>query len=350
MVADAHRRGLTFARVYAPRLARDGFAALVRRAWRRAGQLYLANLGALGVVWLTLTLVAVAGAGVAAGGAPSGFARYLEYTGFAALLDRPWASLPHVLTLHYGATGFDILPLYVIFLFAAPWLLAAFMRGAWWPLAGSAALWLVVQRFPVVNAPDARFAAGWFFNPLAWQLLFVVGLWVGCRDGAAGARSLAAAGREGEGEGEGARDTVASRALLPLAVTVLVVVLGLRALHTHPIHAAPWLQALSDFAAHLPLDKTRLEPLRLVSFAALALVAVWGLARWPAFVASRFAAPFIVVGRHALPVFVFGLVASYGVDVALVLGGGGSAAYFAGVAVVIAGSFAVARGLDVRGA
>lgn len=324
--------GLTFARVYGPRLARDGFAASVKRAWRRAGQLYLANLGALAVVWSLLAVVAV-GAGAwhaAAAPSPSPLVRYLEYTGFAALLERPWAWLPHVLALHYGATGFDILPLYVVFLVVAPWLLAAFARQAVWPLAASGALWLIVQLFPALNAPDARFARGWFFNPLAWQLLFVVGLWVASRPGGRGASSWW------------------QRGLFPVAALVLVAVVGLRALHTHPVHDARWLGALSAFAASLPLDKTPLAPLRLVSFGALALVTARGLSRWPALASSRVASPFVVVGRHALPVFVFGLVASYGVDVALVLVGGGSLAYAVGVVAIVAGSLAVALGLDLR--
>ena len=53
---------------------------------------------------------------------------------------------------------------------------------AWrWPLvllAGSIALWAVTSRYGL-NFPSYPNPAGWFFNPLAWQLLFTIGLLTG---------------------------------------------------------------------------------------------------------------------------------------------------------------------------
>src|SRR5690606_15231363 len=72
----------------------------------------------------------------------------------------------------------DILPRYLLFLLAAPGLIAAAAR---WPrgvMAASVVLWLAAGLWSV-NLPTWTAGQEWFFDPLSWQLLFVAGLTTG---------------------------------------------------------------------------------------------------------------------------------------------------------------------------
>jgi hypothetical protein len=86
-------------------------------------------------------------------------------------------ALPLILLGHQFGYS-DILPLYVALMFAAPALLALAVRAPKALMAASLAFWfltgffrLTVPTWPTINA--------WFFNPLAWQVLFVAGLLTG---------------------------------------------------------------------------------------------------------------------------------------------------------------------------
>lgn len=94
-----------------------------------------------------------------------------------ALADPAGLTLPLVLLGHHFAYA-DILPLYVVLMLAAPALLALAVR---WPrgvMAGSLVLWFVIGLWKV-KMPTWPTDNGWFFNPLAWQVLFVAGMLTG---------------------------------------------------------------------------------------------------------------------------------------------------------------------------
>ncbi len=86
--------------------------------------------------------------------------------------------------LLYQPNFMDILPQYVLYMLAAPFLLWLCLHGrAGAVIAGSCVLWLIVQlglHIPLANA--ARGVAGQiqtpdlfrvYFNPLAWQICFM---------------------------------------------------------------------------------------------------------------------------------------------------------------------------------
>ena len=69
----------------------------------------------------------------------------------------------------------DVLPLYIVLLLAFPFVLWLLLHWPFVALAFSVALYAAVQHF-YWNLP-AYPTGTWFFNPLAWQLIFVVGAW-----------------------------------------------------------------------------------------------------------------------------------------------------------------------------
>lgn len=164
-------------RVYLGRGMRDGLPAMRRALWERAVRVYSHHLGLLvfGIaVILPLGLLQQEGA----------------ITGlFHLFLRNPDGAGAAALALVYQPPLFDILPMYVLFLLLTPWLLAHARRHGWaLPLAASVAIWAAAQlglrewvhaglmQLLGLNWPVGATGA---FNPLAWQLLWVVGLWLG---------------------------------------------------------------------------------------------------------------------------------------------------------------------------
>ena len=70
----------------------------------------------------------------------------------------------------------DILPLYILLLALFPLIYFGLRRGVWGVLALSGTLWLAANLDHQLNLPNAAAVAdGWYFNPFAWQFLFVIG-------------------------------------------------------------------------------------------------------------------------------------------------------------------------------
>lgn len=140
----------------------------IARPWARARQLYF--------VHLTLTVVFLA---TFAGAAHFfGLHGLIETNNMRMLSREPLATLVGIPLLTHQFGYLNILPLYLTLLLATPALIMLGLRRPWWLLAGSVALWAVAGQFRI-NFPNYPTPGGWFFNPLSWQLLFVVGLLAG---------------------------------------------------------------------------------------------------------------------------------------------------------------------------
>jgi hypothetical protein len=180
----------------------------------------------------------------------------------------------------------DILPVYVALLAATPFMLLLAWRAPLLLLALSVGLWMVTDRWQL-NLPSHPNPAGWFFNPLAWQLIFVVGLLTGValKDG---------------------------RRLVPVTGWLLVPALAILVLggvmYTLPSLAGPlwdWHWRAGQAGAPdilIGLEKTFLPLPRILHALALAYV-LSCFAFVSTACASRPAAPFALLGRNALPVF-----------------------------------------------
>ncbi|MEH6774981.1 MAG: OpgC domain-containing protein [Cereibacter changlensis] len=139
-----------------------------RRIWRRAWTLYMVHM--LTSIWA----IAVSAAAALWFAAP----QLLHENQVWILFKKPLGFLVGLPLMTHQLGYTNILPLYTVLLIAAPALLILALR---WPrllLAGSVLLWAAAGQFRL-NLPNFPNPGGWFFNPVSWQLLFVVGLMTG---------------------------------------------------------------------------------------------------------------------------------------------------------------------------
>lgn len=280
----------------------------VGKIWRRVWTLYQVHL---------VTTVMALGIAAATAHFFGGFLM-MQKNVIHVLYTKPLEFLIGVPILTHQLGYANILPLYSVLLFVSPvilWSGARWPRGVLWI---SGLVWLGAALL-YVNFPNYPNNGGWFFNPLSWQFIFTLGLLTGL------------ALRRGERfvPKRGWLIALCAAWLLfaLLAARVQVVSDGFGHtlyLITKYLHA-PWL-----FTA---FDKTFLSVPRLSHALALAYI----LSVWPAVrtaCASRFAAPFAMLGRHGLAVFATGVVLCYtcngiktvappsmALDVALIFGG-----------------------------
>jgi hypothetical protein len=109
----------------------------------------------------------------------------LEWHNAAAVFYDP--ILTHIglaaLTHHLGY--FDILPLYVVLMAMAPGFALVHRYAPWLLLPLSLAIYLAALVFRI-TLPSWPVPGEWFFNPIAWQAVFVLGFVMEGNDGAGG--------------------------------------------------------------------------------------------------------------------------------------------------------------------
>jgi hypothetical protein len=294
--------GVTCALAYGKARRCEGWSAVIRRTLRRSWVIYVA--------FLLLTLACAILAHLSGGG------RLADVSNTRVLLDDPGATLARAAILQYRPVNTDVLPIFVLLhLLFAPllWLLLRFPNAT---LAASLALYTLVQLFgwTVPGWPDGH----WAFNPLAWQLLVVLGAWWML-------------------DQERVRPWLTFRTVLGLAIPYLlfslVVALSWR---IKPLEALiP--QALSKL---YPLDKANLDPLRLVHFLALAVLIAWFVPRnWRGLMTPVMRCA-ICCGQNSLPIYCVGVLLAFAGHLALFNISDGlamqMAVSFAGVAAMIA--------------
>jgi hypothetical protein len=231
------------------------------------------------------------------------------------LHERPDESIVALLQLKFMPVNMNVLPLYVVVLAVSPavlWLLRKMPAVA---LALAATVYAAANLFGL-NFPS--FPQGyWYFNPLAWQFLFVLGAWCGL------------------GAADWVWSLVRSRLVLILAavyaVSVFVMFLGWNRLNLGGV--------LPEWSLYA-FGKTNLGVLRLLHFLTLAIVADWLIPRhWPP-LSWRVLRPLILCGQHSLEVFCLGVTLAFAGQVAVVEAPGSTIIRFlvavAGIAVMVA--------------
>jgi len=155
----------------------DGASAMRRWLWRRCGAVYACHAGLLAFLFLVAVPIGVAHGQPAITDLASHF------------LGSPTWAVAQSLAMLYNPPLLDILPLYVVFLAATPWVLTfAHQRGWALPFAASASLWVLAQLgvgetfFDVLRyvfAFDLPYGQTGSFSFLAWQMIWMLGLWTG---------------------------------------------------------------------------------------------------------------------------------------------------------------------------
>lgn len=268
--------GYTCMLAYGGALREQGWLTIVTRALRRGWEIYVAFLLLLIAYFV---LIWVVGNGD----------RYLDETNTRFFFRNPGTALAHAAILQYTPVNTDILPTFVLLHLAFPVVLWLLIRSATIALAISFLLYLAVQMFSW-HVP-AWPAAELYFNPLAWQILFVFGAWYAdesaCR----------------------LKTIVQSHVSLLLALLYLALSL--------PIALSWEIKSLEEFIPDAvskliyPIYKSHLAPLRLLHFFALAiLISRLTQPNWNGLMRPWMVA-LIRCGENSLPIFCLGVLLSF---------------------------------------
>jgi len=143
-------------------------AEAIRKTASRSFKLY----------WVHLLITALAITGVIMLANSLEVRDFLDRNNFRPLLLEPVTGIVGIVTLGHQLGYFNILPLYAVLILASPFLVNAALRSPYVLLAVSAGLWLAAGLLQV-NFPNYPTSGGWFLNPLAWQLVFIIGIVIG---------------------------------------------------------------------------------------------------------------------------------------------------------------------------
>lgn len=228
--------GVTCALAYGKVRQLDGWSAVISHTLRRSWEIYAAFL----IVTLACVVVVYL----------AGADRFADVTNTRVVFEQPGEALFRAAILQYRPVNTDVLPAFVLFhLFFAPllWLLLR------WPgatLAASLLLYTLVQ-LSGWNLPQWP-KNPWFFNPLAWQFLVVLGAWWEL------------------GNGKLLRSWLAWRGATILAATYLIIALLIAlswSIQPLDVLVPGWLGRLI-----YPINKSDLDSLRLLHFLAIAIL------------------------------------------------------------------------------
>jgi hypothetical protein len=273
--------GYTAALVYGQLLVRRGALIAAVQIYHRVWQLYVAHIFIFmiytaEVSYATLRLATQT---------------YTEELRLNNFLQEPHRAIIKTLLLQYQPELLDILPLYIVLLAVFPIVLLLQQRRPLAPLILSFAIYLLTLYFgwEPKTYPDNE---GWFFNPFAWQFLFIVGATAGYAQSAA--------------QPSIPRWPWIPRAAIAVAVTVAVIKLTWLAHGFYEGIPALFYEQLWEMAD----DKSDLSALRLLSFFALALTTVHFMRRDSAILRHPVSKLIIMCGQHSLQVFCLGILLS----------------------------------------
>jgi hypothetical protein len=272
---SGYAAGCLFGRI----MIEQGYVAAASRLLKRASKLYAAHLILLVVYIATVEYVS------------RGLHDPDDLSQFnvAAFMNNPLWELWQALLLRYRPVNLDVLPLYILLVatFApALWLM---VRKPALALVCSAALYFAARHFGW-NLAASR-SGLWYFNPFAWQLLFVLGAWIAL----GGAQAI--------------QSIIRSRTVFCLAIAYIIFAFVVT-VATH----APELGNLVPYwisAPFAPNDKTNLAPCRVAHLMAIAVVITRFLPPDSPVLQRRLLMPLIRCGQNSLGVFCLGIVLAF---------------------------------------
>jgi hypothetical protein len=278
--------GYTAAFVYGKQMNERGFMISSAHIWRRAWQIYVAHIFLFAIYMAEISYVATSFENPL----------YAEEMNILDFLKQPDQTIIQALLLKFKPVNMDVLPLYIILLIFFPPTLWLVRRWPTFTLIGSAVFYTLATRLDW-NLPSYPEGV-WYFNPFAWQLLFVFGAW--CASG--GAARLG--------------NFLRSRVTLGIAIAYLVFAFAIALTWYLPeqIKLVPtWFEDRI-----YPIDKTNLDVLRFAHFLAIATVTVRFIPRdWP-LLRSWLLYPAILCGQHSLEIFCLGVFLAFAGHFALI--------------------------------
>ena len=162
--------GLMLGSVFARKSLREGWPAATRDMLRRTARLYRTQLIVFALFGAMIMLATITGL----------FPHEVQRLGWGFMVQHPVRASLAALTTLYQPDYMDILPVFIWCMLALPlfaWLEA---QSGDWALAVPVAVYLAARWFALVPpslGPDTEIG----FNPFAWQILFLVGAWLGRR-------------------------------------------------------------------------------------------------------------------------------------------------------------------------
>lgn len=263
---------LLIGRLYIRKMLQDP-AGVRAHMWRRSLKLYAYHMFLLAFAFTVAATWAVHAHRVA-------ITNLLNF-----YLNHPGTAVLGSVLLIYCPPLFDILPMYVLFLFLTPLLLSAALRVGWKVLlAASTLIWLLAQfglrdfvHNWIVHATHLQIPLQetGAFNLFAWQAVWIVGLWLG-----------ACSAREAMPLARVPRWCVAfSGAICAFFIAVRHVWLG---------------PHLTEQSLGMLLDKWQIGPLRVLNIAAFLVIFYW-MRKYIRMVVAR--EPFLTLGKASLQVF-----------------------------------------------
>ena len=272
--------GVTCALAYGSARGREGWSGVIGRSLRRGWDIYAA--------FLLLTLACAIMAYLA------GRDYLADESNTRVLLEHAGPTLAHAAALQYRPVNTDVLPMFVVYhvLFAP--LLWLLLRAPNVTLGASLLLYALVHVFgwTVPAWPNNV----WFFNPLAWQFLIVLGAWWVI-------------------EGKRVRPWVTSRTALVLAALYLVFSLIITLSWNIKLLEPLIPETLTNLL--FPMDKSNLSPFRVLHFLALAVLAVWFVPyNWRGLITPVMRGA-IRCGENSLPIYCLGVLLALASRVAL---------------------------------
>jgi hypothetical protein len=266
--------------IYGPIIKAGHFLAALKRLWKRAIEMYVAH------IMLFLVFTAQIARTVRRFDNPL----YEDEFNVHNFLLHPDVLIGQALTLRYKPVNLDVLPLFIVLIGTAPFMLWAMVRRPNLTLLASIVLYICARVF---DLNFASYPAGttWYFNPFAWQLMFIFAAWCGT----GGANRI--------------WPIVQSRlALAAAALWILFAFLVVMSWHFAILGA--WIPAWLNKIIY-PIDKTDLDMFRFTHFLAVALIVSRYVPHDWAPLKFKWLRPAIMCGRHSLPIFCFGVFLSF---------------------------------------
>jgi len=271
--------GYTASFVYARMMLERGFIVGATRLTKRVWQLYVAHIILFVIYIASISYLALR----------FGDSEMINEFNVAGLVDNATETLRQGLFLRFKPLNLDVLPLYIVLMGLFPPVLWFMLRKPDLTMALSIALWLAARQF---GWNLTAYPAGqWYFNPYAWQVLFVFGAW--CAMGGA-RRSMT---------------LINSPITLWLCLGYLVFALVMTMAGRFPTLGGMFPEWL--FSAFNPNDKTNLAPYRFIHFVVIVILVIRFVPKeWPGLEWKVFD-PLIVCGQQSLAVFCVGVFLSF---------------------------------------